>query len=212
MHRPRGPDRRFFDLWSRFYDLGLVQRLTYRPVHDAVVRALRESPPLRVLDVGCGTGLLASRIGRELTRVRIVGCDFSRGMLREAREHHPETSWVQGDALRLPLRSGSFDAVVSTEAFHWFPDPDAALAEFFRVLRPGGRLLVALVNPPFELMSRAALLGSTLLGEPLRWPTRRAMRERARAAGFRVEAQRRILRLPAGVTFPPVLTVAVRPT
>jgi ubiquinone/menaquinone biosynthesis C-methylase UbiE len=206
-----GPDRAFFDLWSLFYDLPWVQRLTYRPVQDAVMRELRESRRRRVLDVGCGTGLLAARIRKELRGSRVVGCDFSRGMLQRARGRSRRVSWVRGDALRLPFSGASFDAVVSTEAFHWFPDQRTALAEFFRVLTPRGRLCVALVNPPLEWMSEATHLGSQLLGEPLFWPTRRGMRERVEEAGFHVEAQRRVFRVPAGLVLPTFLTVAARP-
>jgi ubiquinone/menaquinone biosynthesis C-methylase UbiE len=208
---PAGPERRFFDLWSAFYDFPLVQRLTYRPVHDAVLDVLRRSSPRRVLDVGCGTGLLATRLRRELDGAHVVGCDFSGGMLRHAAARRPPLAWVQGDALHLPFRAASFEAVLSTESFHWFPDPDAALAEFFRVLAPHGRVLIALVNPPLEAVSRVARLASQLAGEPLEWPTRERMRARVEAAGFRVEAQRRILRIPLGVLLPPVLTVCVRP-
>ena len=208
---PSGPERRFFDLWSVFYDFPLVQRLTYRPIHDAVLHVLRRSSPRRVLDVGCGTGLLAARIRRELDGAHVVGCDFSGGMLRHAAAREPALAWVQGDALHLPFRAASFEAILSTESFHWFPDPDAALGEFFRVLAPRGRVLIALVNPPLEILSRAARLASQLAGEPFEWPTRQRMRARAEAAGFRVEAQRRILRIPLGVLLPPVLTVCVRP-
>jgi ubiquinone/menaquinone biosynthesis C-methylase UbiE len=210
--QPPGPSPWFFDLWSRVYDLPLVQRLTYRPVHDAVMAELRESRARRVLDVGCGTGLLAVRAARALPAARVVGCDFSRGMLRQAQERRAtlRPRLVQGDALRLPFASGAFDALVSTEAFHWFPDQAAAVAEFHRVLAPGGRLLVGLVNPPFEAVSRAAEVASRLAGEPFRWPTRARMRTLFEGAGFRVEAQRWIPRLPAAVLLPPVLTIGVR--
>ena len=53
---PRGPHRLFFDPWSLVYDAPGVQRVTYRPVQDALVRALRVDPPARILDVGCGRG------------------------------------------------------------------------------------------------------------------------------------------------------------
>jgi ubiquinone/menaquinone biosynthesis C-methylase UbiE len=208
-----GPNRWFFDLWSRFYDLRLVQRLTYRPVHDAVLRALVERPGRRVLDIGCGTGLLAARIAETLPAARVVGCDFSNGMLRHAAAHDGAARrirWVQGDAVRLPFRDATFDTVVSTEAFHWFPDQPAALAQFHRVLQPGGRLLVGLVNPPLELLSETARVVSRLAGEPFYWPTARRLRRWFEAAGFRVESQRRVFRLPMGVTFPPVLTVGMR--
>jgi ubiquinone/menaquinone biosynthesis C-methylase UbiE len=205
-----GPDRWFFDLWARFYDLEVVQGLTYRPVHDAVLRALRRSRSRRLLDVGCGTGLLGARIRAELGDTALVGCDFSRGMLREAARRAPALPWVQGDALHLPFRDGSFDAVLSTESFHWFPDPPAALAEFHRVLAPGGRAFIALVNPPAEGLAQLAGTASRWLGEPLHWPTRRRMRERLETAGFHVESQRRVFRVPMGLLLPPVLTVAVR--
>jgi ubiquinone/menaquinone biosynthesis C-methylase UbiE len=207
---PRGPHRLFFDLWSRVYDARGVQRLTYRPVQDAVVRALRADAPARILDVGCGTGLLAQRLARELPASRVTGCDFSRGMLRQAGAHAGPRAWVQGDAQRLPFADASFDAVVSTEAFHWFPDPAAALGEFHRVLGARGRLLLAFVNPPFAALGRASRVLSRWLGEPLRWPTPGALRRDVEAAGFAVASQRRVFRLPAPLLFPAVLTDAVR--
>ena len=152
--RPPGPDQFFFDLWSRFYDAPLVQRITYRPEHDAVLKRLRGTAPGRVLDIACGTGLLGARIGRELPGTRVVGCDFSRGMLEQAARQGRLDCLVQGSALELPFEGGAFDAVVTTEAFHWFPDQAQALREFRRVLAPGGRILVSLVNPPLEVPAR----------------------------------------------------------
>jgi ubiquinone/menaquinone biosynthesis C-methylase UbiE len=207
----RGADPWFFDLWSRFYDAPVVQRLTYRPGHDAVLRELRRAPRSRLLDVGCGTGLLTSRMLRELQPEIVVGADFSQGMLRQAAREGPGPSWVRCDALRLPFAGESFDALVSTEAFHWFPDQDRALREFYRVLAPKGRLLVALVNPPAEWLSQATRLGSRLMGQPLTWPTRARLSRRLEAAGFRIEAQRTVFRLPAPLIFPCVLTSATRP-
>lgn len=204
-----GPDRGLFDWWSLVYDAPLVQRLTYRPEQDAVLRRLRESPPARTLDVGCGTGRLAARLRAELGSP-VVGCDFSRGMLGRARARSRGVRWARADAGRLPFADASFDAVVSTEAFHWFPEPRAALAEMRRVLAPEGRLLVSLVNPPLEGLSRAFRTGSRLLGQPFLWPTRPRMRRWVEEAGFRVEVQQRVFRLPAGLALPSVLTVARR--
>jgi ubiquinone/menaquinone biosynthesis C-methylase UbiE len=206
-----GPSTWFFDAWSAFYDVPVVQRLTYRPVQDAVVAALRTVGPRRVIDLGCGTGLLTTRLRRELGGAVVVGCDFSQGMLRRARAHAEPVSWVCGDAQRLPFRDASADAIVSTEAFHWFPDKARALAECFRVLVPGGRLLVALVNTPNDLVRTTFRVASRAIGQPFDWPTRAAMRALLERAGFRVEAQRRVFRIPAGMLLPPVLTVGVRP-
>ena len=205
-----GPERALFDLWSMFYDLPFVQRAVYRAPHDAVLDELREHACRSVLDVGCGTGILAARLRHELNGARVVGCDFSRGMLAHGRARDRRTAWVSGDAGRLPFRDASFDAVVSTEAFHWFPDQRAALAEFRRLLRPGGRLLLALVNPRLAVTGRLLALVSRVVGEPFTWRTRREMCRMIAAAGFHVEAQHTLFRVPAGLLFPPVLTVATR--
>ena len=206
----RGAQRWFFDAWSYIYDLPLVQRATYRPVHNAVLRALQAARRQRVLDIGCGTGQLASRIEQEFPEAHVVGCDFSAGMLRRAASRLGHVHWVRGDAGRLPFQDGAFEAIVSTEAFHWFPDQDAALAACFRVLDPGGQLLLALVNTPTALVSEVMYVGSRLVGEPFYWPTMRELRGRVAAAGFQVQRQRRIFRIP-GFLLPLVLTVAVRP-
>jgi len=205
-----GPKQWFFDAWAVIYDLPLVQRATYRPVHDAVLQTLAARPAVRVLDLGCGTGHLAARIKRERPATDVVGCDFSAGMLSRAAGRCHQVRWIRGDAGRLPFNDGTFDVVTSTEAFHWFPDQDAVLREVYRVLTPGGRFLLAMVNPPARVVSDAFYAGSRLIGEPFYWPTRRELRERIEAAGFVVDRQQRISRL-AGFLLLPVLTHAVRP-
>lgn len=203
-----GPQRSFFDLWSRVYDLYPVQWAVYRPVQEAVLRELRRSPAARILDVGCGTGILTERLARELDAELVCGCDFSMGMLEQAvtRRAGP---WVLADAQRLPLARDSVDVVVSTESFHWFPDPDAALAEFHRALAPNGRLVVGEVNMPAGFLSRAANVITARLGQPARWTTRAGMQHHVERAGFHDTRQHRIARI-GGTALPTVLTVATR--
>ncbi len=213
MRDTSGPPRTFFDVWSRVYDLPLLQWATYRPVHDAVLGALRARALASVLDLGCGTGQLLRRMADELPACRLVGCDYSPGMLAHAaarlRAAPSAPALVRGDASHLPFRNGSFDAVVSTEAFHWFPDHHAALAELARILVPGGTLLLGFVNPPLAVIGDVARLGSRLFGAPLHWPTPAALRRALEHTGFTVVRQRRIFRVP-GFLLPPVLTEAHR--
>jgi ubiquinone/menaquinone biosynthesis C-methylase UbiE len=94
--------------------------------------------PLRVLDVGCGTGqsrrIYANRSGRG---GYYAGLDLSLSALRLARQRS-DGGWLQADALRLPFRAASFDLVAFSSVLHHVPDRRAALAEAARVLRPGG--------------------------------------------------------------------------
>jgi ubiquinone/menaquinone biosynthesis C-methylase UbiE len=205
-----GPKRWFFDAWSRFYDLEWVQRAVYRPEQDAVLAVLRAARARRVLDVGCGTGQLAHRLRLTNPRVRVVGCDFSLGMLRAARDRDPGGAWVQGDALRLPFASEAFDAVVSTQAFHWFPDQTAALREVARVLRPGGAFVLTVVRPALGPLGAIIEQGARLLRQPFHWPARDELARSAADAGLRVEREERVFRLPGALLLPPVLTLARR--
>lgn len=200
-----------FDAWSRFYDEAVIQRLVYRPLHDAVLEELARERPARVLDLGCGTGLLTRRLQQEAGRPDVTGADFSAGMLEQASRDSTGITWVRASAVSLPFADDSFDAITSTEAFHWFPDQDAALRECHRVLVPGGRLLVALVNPDIELIGDVARTLSGLAGQRFSWPTPAQMKKMVEEAGLRVETQRRLFRLLAGLVLPPVLTVARKP-
>jgi ubiquinone/menaquinone biosynthesis C-methylase UbiE len=199
-----------FDQWSKFYDNPTAQAAVYRPVHSQVLRELGGVDGGRILDVGCGTGILASRIQREMgSQVQVFGCDWSAGMLERAFVRNRQVGWLQADAADLPFGNEGFDAVVTTEAFHWFPDQVAALREFKRVLRPGGTVHIALINPTTRLGAHALEVGSRAMGGVADWPTRADMRRRVEQAGFRVAQQ---LRTPRAfrIVVPTVLTSAVK--
>ncbi len=101
-------------------------------------------PGPRVLDLGIGPGTSALEMARADGGKRHLGLDRSAAMLRRAaraaRREGLALPLVQGDALALPLRDGALDGVTGHSLLYLLPDPDAALAELRRVLRPGGRL------------------------------------------------------------------------
>lgn len=100
-----------------------------------------------VLDVACGTGVLAiaalNRVGNEGS---VTGIDPNEEMLAVARRKNTDIEWRTGRAEQLPFEDATFDAVVSQFGFMFFEDRAQALREMMRVLRPGGRLAVAVCD------------------------------------------------------------------
>jgi SAM-dependent methyltransferase len=107
----------------------------------SVVDAARLRPGQRVLDVACGTGVLAREAAKRAASV--AGLDPDPGMLAVAARLAPGIEWRQGIAESLPWPDQSFDAVLSQFGLMFFTDRDRALREMRRVLAPGGRMAVA---------------------------------------------------------------------
>jgi ubiquinone/menaquinone biosynthesis C-methylase UbiE len=126
--------------WELFLIPSCVDQWTENLVTRAGLR-----PGERVLDVACGTGLVARKA---LARVRwdgtVTGIDINATQLEVAREAaqfvHPPIEFIEGDAQKLPFPDGSFDAVFCQHGLQYFPDRLVALREMHRVLAPNGRL------------------------------------------------------------------------
>jgi ubiquinone/menaquinone biosynthesis C-methylase UbiE len=138
-----------FARWSESYDRCILQWLIFGPSHRVLIRRIREvvgDQPAKVLDVGCGTGLFASRLRAAVDRVEVFGVDLVPEMLARGRPRWRRDPGhvfpIQGDSERLPFGSGTFDIVTCANSFHHYPRQDRAIAEMRRVLRPGGRLMV----------------------------------------------------------------------
>lgn len=114
-------------------------------------RALAPRPGERILDVATGTGKLA----RELvgTGAEVVALDFSWNMIAagadsDRRAGLPSLTWLNGDGTALPFPDDSFDGLTISFGLRNLPDPRAGLAEFARVVKPGGRLVVVEFSTP----------------------------------------------------------------
>ena len=107
----------------------------------------------RVVDIGTGSGIVAFEAAK--TGARITGIDISAGLLAQARSKiSPDAApaFVRMDAERLAFADASFDAALSLFAVTHFPDPVGALREVFRIVRPGGRAVIAVgSSPPLSL-------------------------------------------------------------
>jgi ubiquinone/menaquinone biosynthesis C-methylase UbiE len=140
---------REFTRWSESYDRCILQWLLFGPSHRALIRRIRQlgvDRPLKMLDVGCGTGLFAARVHAALPEIQVWGIDLVPEMLVKGRPrwriHRGHVLPVQGDSERLPFAAGSFDLVTCANSFHHYPHQDRAVAEMRRVLQPGGRLMI----------------------------------------------------------------------
>ncbi len=134
--------------WDRILDLVLAGRSA-----------------LDALDAGCGTGFLSFELAARGHRV--TGVDFAPAMLAEARRKAAERSvsirFEEADAEQLPFMPGSFDLAISRHLLWTLPHPEAAIDEWIRVLRPGGRLVV--VDGQFDAQALAAPPGSARASE-----------------------------------------------
>ena len=163
-----------FDAIAGRYDLlnDILSGGQVRLWRRAVARITGARPGDRVLDLAAGTG--TSSLSFTATGADCVACDFSLGMLRVGRsrqESEPASGppegrgrlgYVAGDALRLPFRDASFDAVTISFGLRNVASPSAALAEMRRVTRPGGRLVVCefstITIAPLDMLYRRYLI------------------------------------------------------
>src|SRR3954453_6088840 len=110
--------------------------------------AAKVSSKDRVLDVGCGTGVLARAVAARVAAPdQVTGLDINEGMLTVARRIEPRIDWRHGDATELPFSDDTYDVVMSQFSLMYFPDRIGAVKEMVRVLKPGGRLVVAVWGP-----------------------------------------------------------------
>ncbi|MBM7806048.1 demethylmenaquinone methyltransferase/2-methoxy-6-polyprenyl-1,4-benzoquinol methylase [Geodermatophilus bullaregiensis] len=191
-----------FDGVARRYDLTNTVLSGGRDVswRRATREALGARPGDVVLDVAAGTAV--STVALAAGGVRAIACDFSQGMLR-AGAARPVPK-VAGDAMALPLADASVDGLVISFGLRNVADPDAALREFRRVVRPGGTLVVCEFSSPvwapfrtvyteylMRALPRIARAVSSnpdayvYLAESIRaWPDQPALAARIRAAGW----------------------------
>lgn len=124
-----------------------------RPAQERLLELAALEPGEEVLDVACGTGLVSFPVAEAVgTEGRIVATDLSEEMVRLVRQEGDRRGleWLEAEragAERLPFDDASFDVVLCSLGLMYVPDPPVALAEAFRVLRPGGRFVAAVWGP-----------------------------------------------------------------
>jgi SAM-dependent methyltransferase len=197
----------FPEMYERF----LVEPL-FLPWADPLLDETGLAAGDRVLDVACGTGIVARRAKARLGHsARVVGVDVNPAMLTVARRIAPDIDWREGNATALPLQAGeSFDVVTCQQGLQFVPDRAAAVDQLRRALASNGRLSVSTWRPDDGFAVLRALRGVAerhvgpiddrrhSLGDP------GPLEALLRAAGLRnvrSETRTRTIRFPDGVLF-----------
>jgi malonyl-CoA O-methyltransferase len=146
---------------------------------------------MSVLDVGCGTGVLAAEVARRTGSGEVVALDAAERMLRAGRVAYTNVRWIAGDARALPFKDWSFDLVMSSSSYQWVEELSVAFAGVKRVLRKDGRFYAALfgqgtLTELFESLQVAALSrGRKDVFGLRRLPLEEQVRSALRQADFR---------------------------
>ncbi|WP_127792183.1 class I SAM-dependent methyltransferase [Agromyces sp. LHK192] len=177
----------------------------------ATTRAVDPKPGERILDVAAGTGTSSASLAR--SGASVVAADFSPGMIevgRQRQAHVPNLVFVEADATALPFDDGQFDAVTISFGLRNVHEPKRALAEFLRVTKPGGRLVICefshpqspvartgydlyqrYVMPPLVRLSSSNDTAYEYLNESINaWPAQRQLAAWIREAGWTAVAWR----------------------
>ena len=197
-----------FDVVAPNYDLtnSLLSFGQDRRWRKIVANSVDPKRGQRILDLAAGTGTSSMAFLRD--GVQVIASDFSEGMLAEGRKRHPELEFVFADATNLPFKDAEFDAVTISFGLRNVVDVDKALAEMYRVTKPGGRIVICefskvsapvfktfyntylkSILPSFSGLSSKAPEAYTYLAESiLAWPDQNSLAKQIAKAGFeRVE-------------------------
>lgn len=176
----------------------------------ATVNAIDPQPGEKILDIAAGTGTSSKAIAK--SGAEVIALDFSPGMVAEGRKRHPDMTFVEGDAEALPFPPSTFDVVTISFGLRNVNNPQLALGEMYRVLKPGGRVVICeFSHPPRALiagsynaylkyiMPAVATVTSThrdayryLMDSIEDWPEQAVLSQWLRAAGFTRVAYRNL--------------------
>ena len=180
-----------YDTIASVYDRWWQTYLT-RSTREALRRIPVPRAGMRVLDVGCGTGMLLEAMADRYPGCRFVGVDASEAMLRRAADRVTAgTELYQAPAEALPFSRDAFDVVVTSSSLHFWQDREGGMAEIARVLAPGGACVVTDWCADFSairLLDRYLRLTDRTHRPPLSSAALRALMENA---GFMVETMDR---------------------
>lgn len=177
------------------YEQYLVARF-FRRWAERLIKHAKVASGDRVLDAGCGTGIVARTAATHIPDARVIGVDLNEGMLAEARRQDTEqrARWEAGALESLPFAEGVFDIVLCQQALQFVPERTPVLEEMRRVLAPGGRVALAVLrdtrcNPGYEALAavldrHTGAMTGAMMRSPFAGPDADTIRDELAQAGF----------------------------
>jgi SAM-dependent methyltransferase len=187
--------------WAHFAPLEMMTT----PAAALLVKFAGVRAGQRVLDVGCGTGVVAITAAR--AGAAASGLDLTPELLERARANSQlaevAVEWREGDAEKLPYADAAFDVVLSQFGHIFAPRPELALSEMLRVLKPGGTIAFSTWPPEFFIGRMFTLIGGYMpppppgVSPPVQWGDQKIVRERIGSAARDIAFERGTMLVPA---------------
>jgi len=171
--------------FNRHSSTGVNRNGYWNRDYKVTAKILTEAGVNRHIDIGCGNGAFLEYLHNIAPEIALHGLDYSAEMVKRSRERLPIAEITEGDAEDIPLPDNTFDGVSCHMSIHHYPHPDSALSEMYRILKPGGIVLINDLTGPawlIRLMNRSFRYWNT--GDHAVY-TRETMETMLRDAGFR---------------------------
>jgi trans-aconitate methyltransferase len=187
--------KRIWNVWAPVYNkIWGFQRFSLTPTRKFVRKYLEQSGshPKNILDIGCGIGELSHELSLQMPDARILGVDYSDGMIARAKKDYsgPNIEYLLGSLENIPA-TRKFDLIVSTHSFPYFPDKLKAARTMKDMLMPGGRIIIIQGNT--NNLYDAAWLALVKLGvSKADFISVKKVRSTLQEAGFRIGTVRRV--------------------
>ena len=157
----------------------------WRADYRHILEELEALRPVRLIDIGCGPGGFLSAVQKRFPEIRLSALDLSEEMVREtAQRLGPAAAATAGDAEHMPLESGQYDAVTCNMSIHHYPHPQDAVNEMYRILAPGGTLLLNDMDCAAPIRTLANRIFPRLPGGDVKMYTRQEIAKMMQNAGF----------------------------
>ncbi len=194
---------KYFDKIAKVYDSWYQTKTgSYvdRTEKELVFSLLKSKTGLS-LDLGCGTGNYSLELYKK--GFGVIGLDLSKEMLKVARKKIPEILFIKGDAYFLPFKNEVFDLILSITMFEFIKEPEKVMREIYRVLKPGGEILIGTMNGKslWFLFKRIKSLFVETAYRYARFYTPKELENLCKIVGFKNIETRGIIFLPSFFSF-----------